>query len=205
MASGYKLKDGRDFDNVFYQYNGGQTLNYKIQNGTDIGTRYYKANSGITTGYRTKSGQDIGTLCGNIAFPQIQSLNISSVRYNRLSDRMDWILQTRCQANTIFQNAHFNYFIFAVYRGMSWHFENHGNGANIEPFNACREGNTIQMSSNTYSPNNVTFANQWSCCIIPSRWYHGQVRLFVKATITNPIGTSTEFKSNEFEVLFDNY
>ena len=65
MATGYKLPDGRDFDDVFPVISGGgQTVGYKLSNGSDLGARYPAGNSGITTGYRNSSGVDLGALFG---------------------------------------------------------------------------------------------------------------------------------------------
>ena len=65
MASGYKLKDGRDFDSIFELGNGGVSTLYKINNGSDIGNRFLAVSSGSAfgiTGYKNKAGQDLGNL-----------------------------------------------------------------------------------------------------------------------------------------------
>lgn len=66
MATGYKIADGRDLDDLFGQFGaGGVTVGYKTSNGVDLGSRYFsRASSGITTDYKAPDGRDLGAIFG---------------------------------------------------------------------------------------------------------------------------------------------
>lgn len=71
MAVGYKLPDGRDFDDVFTQQGNSLNVGYKMSNGADIGTRYLSISgspAGIVTGYKNSAGTDLGSIFSKARF-----------------------------------------------------------------------------------------------------------------------------------------